>query len=266
MISIFTPTFNRAYILSSLYNSLINQTDSDFEWIIVDDGSTDNTEQLVNSWILENKLKEINYIKTPNQGKTTAINIGLQHAKGELFFIVDSDDYITDNAIEEIKRKDQSLNKDLDFKVCGICFKKRHYNTNKDFTSYDGNLPAFASALELAYKYKQTGDKAEVYYTDVLKKYPFPVLENNKFIPESYIWFKMAHDGYKLALSDKAIYICEYMEDGYTKNLTKLIKNNYRGFALYHKSRLKYSEVPLKVKVKSLIRLLQCKIYGVFYK
>lgn len=266
MVTIFTPAYNRAYILSKLYDSLISQTNKDFEWVVVDDGSTDNTEELVNNWIKTKALKNITYVKTENQGKTTAINVGLKYAHGELFFIVDSDDYLTDDAVEQIISKDKEIDKNQPFQICGICFKRRHYNSDEDFTSFDGILPEFASALELAYKYKQTQDKAEVYYTEVLRKYPFPVLEHNKFIPESYIWFKIAHDGYKLALSDKAIYMCEYMEDGYTKNLKRLIQKNSRGFALYHKSRLLYPEVPFIAKVKSLIRLIQCKIYGVFYK
>lgn len=266
MITIFTPTYNRAYILPVLYQSLLRQTDKNFEWVIVDDGSSDNTEELVKNWIKEGKINSINYVKTTNQGKSLAINVGVQHAKGELFFIVDSDDYITDDAIEKIYKKQSSTNMNQNFKVCGFCFKKRNYNSNVDLTKFENEIPDFASSLELNYVYKQEQDKAEIFYTEVLKNYPFPFLKNTKFIPEAFIWFKIANDGYKFAISEDAIYMCEYIEDGYTRNMNNLIKNNNKGFALYYKSRLHYSEIPFIVKLKSLIRLIQCKIYGVFYK
>ena len=104
MITVFTPTYNRAYILPRLYKSLLRQTNKQFEWIIVDDGSTDNTEEKVNNWIKENKIK-IKYYKQENQGKMIAHNKGVEKSEGELFVCVDSDDYLTDNAIEIITKK-----------------------------------------------------------------------------------------------------------------------------------------------------------------
>ena len=100
-ITIFTPTYNRDYIIINLYKSLLIQTLKDFEWLIIDDGSTDNTELLVSSFIKDNKIN-IRYIKQQNGGKHRAINKALEEAKGELFFIVDSDDQLVDNAIERI--------------------------------------------------------------------------------------------------------------------------------------------------------------------
>ncbi|MCS2864766.1 glycosyltransferase family 2 protein [Bacteroides thetaiotaomicron] len=101
MVTVFTPTYNRAYILNDLYQSLCRQTCRKFEWLIVDDGSTDNTEGLVASWLDEGKMS-LRYIKQPNGGKHRAINKGIQEANGDLFFIVDSDDYLAKNAIERI--------------------------------------------------------------------------------------------------------------------------------------------------------------------
>lgn len=99
LLTIFTPSYNRAYILPKLYESLKRQTDKRFEWVIVDDGSVDDTESLVNGWINES-LININYQKQQNQGKHIAINTGVEMANGELFFIVDSDDQLTLNAVE----------------------------------------------------------------------------------------------------------------------------------------------------------------------
>ena len=102
LLSIFTPSYNRAYILPILYKSLVGQTDNNFEWVIVDDGSSDNTEELVNEWIAENKI-HIVYYKQENQGKHIAINSGVKRASGELFFIVDSDDSLTPDAVQQVR-------------------------------------------------------------------------------------------------------------------------------------------------------------------
>ena len=99
-VTVFTPTYNRGYILPKLYDALRSQTSSDFEWIIVDDGSTDNTENLVAGWTGENNKFEIIYIKQENAGKMQAVNKGVTYAKGKMFFIVDSDDCLPENSIE----------------------------------------------------------------------------------------------------------------------------------------------------------------------
>ena len=103
-ITIFTPSYNRAYRLLALYESLCNQTCFDFEWLIVDDGSNDNTEELVQTWLNESKFN-IRYIKQCNGGKHRAVNHGVREAKGELFYIVDSDDILPKDAIECIMQQ-----------------------------------------------------------------------------------------------------------------------------------------------------------------
>lgn len=120
MVTVFTPTYNRAYILNNLYQSLCRQSYGDFEWLIVDDGSTDNTEGLIASWLDESKIS-LCYIKQPNGGKHRAINRGIQEANGNLFFIVDSDDYLADNAIERILFFMSLLKKIISLQVCQAC-------------------------------------------------------------------------------------------------------------------------------------------------
>ena len=102
-ITVFTPSYNRAYILPQLYNSLVGQTSGDFEWVVVDDGSTDNTSELLSQWEKSTSFT-IKWQTQPNQGKHIAINTGVLMASGELFFIVDSDDYLTNDAIEKVIR------------------------------------------------------------------------------------------------------------------------------------------------------------------
>jgi len=263
MITIFTPTYNRAYILPKLYDSLKKQTCKNFEWLIVDDGSSDNTKELVDKWILENEIK-INYLKIENGGKSNAINIGVQNAKGDLFFIVDSDDFITENAVFLIENTEKSLNKNQTFFIAGHCYKRSNYRTNSAITSFNGLIPEFADSLELAFKYGASSDKAEIFYTDVLKKFPFPKIENNKFIPEALIWYRIAKAGYKFKICDEVIYMCDYIEDGYTQNFKSNLKKNCKGFKIFYKECLSYSEIPLKIRIKYFIRFLQCKLYEVF--
>ena len=114
-ITVFTPTYNRAYILETLYHSLQRQTFADFEWLIVDDGSSDGTDSLVRSWQADQNPFPIRYVYQENGGKCRAINRGLELAAGELFFTVDSDDYLTDDALEKAVRWEAELPKDQKF-------------------------------------------------------------------------------------------------------------------------------------------------------
>lgn len=102
LLTIFTPTYNRGYVLGKLYESLCKQTCFKFEWLIVDDGSEDDTSAKVKKWMKENDKFKIRYIYQNNQGKQLAFNTGVENCELEYFFCVDSDDYLTDNAVEEI--------------------------------------------------------------------------------------------------------------------------------------------------------------------
>ena len=114
MITVFTPTYNRAYSLPNLYDSLCKQSFVDFEWLLIDDGSTDNTQELIKQWELERKIK-IRYLFQPNSGKHVAINKGVKEAEGEIFFIVDSDDYIISDGLKKINAIFRDISDDDDF-------------------------------------------------------------------------------------------------------------------------------------------------------
>lgn len=261
MITVFTPTYNRAYILPKLYESLCNQTSKDFEWLVVDDGSTDDTSKLLVKWKNEKKI-QIRIISRENGGKSTAINMGVQNACGELFFIVDSDDFLTDDAIEIILRDKKNISfKRFPSSIAGFCYRKSNYRTNTIIASSGIAVPETASSLELAFKYHQTGDKAEVFYTDILKQFSFPDIPGNKFVPEALIWYRIANTGYKLIVKENAIYNCDYIADGYTKNFKQNLKKNSQGFALFYKECLSYKEIPFFTKCKYLIRFFQCKLF-----
>lgn len=239
--TVFTPTYNRAYCLESLYQSLKKQTLKDFEWLVIDDGSKDNTEKLFEKWQKEKNDFKINYIRVNNGGKQRAINQALDYAKGKMFFIVDSDDYLADNAIEQLAYFESTIANDNFFagvsglrgypngKIIGSCAKKKYIdclNTNRNL-------------------YHLLGDKAECYYTDLLKRYKFPDVKDEKFVSENVVWNQIGFDGYKIRWFSDIIYVCEYLEDGLTNQGITLYKNNPVGYLLYIRNTLQYTHVSL---------------------
>lgn len=243
--TIFTPTYNREKYLERLYNSLISQSFKDFEWLIVDDGSTDKTEAVVKEFIKERKIS-ITYIKTINGGKHRAINKGLEFCKGSVFAIVDSDDYLVPNAIEKIYLWFQEIKKS-NLKYCGVAGNKG-YDINRPIGTFNEAEYVDASNIERT-KFNISGDKFEVYYTEILKKYTFPTYEGENFMSEIVVWTRMAKDGYLLRWYKKIIYICNYLEDGLTKNNYKLLSKNPKGYALRIREQVKYARISNKQKM-----------------
>ncbi len=240
-ITVFTPTFNRAYIIESLYRSLQKQTTSDFEWLVIDDGSNDNTKELFNDWLLENNHFPIRYYQVENGGKHRAINKATDLAKGKLFFIVDSDDSLTGDALESIIQWESSIKDKQNF--CGISGNRGKRETDIIGTTFDGHY-VDATSLERN-KLNITGDKAEVFYTDILRRYKFDEIEGEKFITEATVWDRMAYDGYKIRWFNKTIYLCDYLEDGLTKNIKSIFARNPIGTAIYIKQQIKFYKCDL---------------------
>ena len=258
LITVFTPTYNRAYILPQLYKSLVEQTDKSFEWLIVDDGSVDNTSELVAEWKKENKII-IRYIKTANGGKQRAINCGTKEAKGELFFIVDDDDYISSDAIAIIQ-SDWGKIAEAKETISGLCFKKVIYTTGKIIGKDFPEPPVASSLLSMIHRYGVTGDMGQVFLTEILRQFPFPEIEGEKFVPEGFIWNRITNENPMLFIN-KGIYFCEYLPDGYSRNVKQNFKQNPIGFAIYYRDILRYKEVPLMGKIKALIRYFQMQYY-----
>lgn len=247
-ITVFTPSFNRGYILSQLYESLTRQTDQNFEWIIVDDGSTDNTESIVNNW-LKDRLIDITYIQQENQGKHIAINTGLENAKGELFFIVDSDDKLKSNAIKEIRT---FWNKNETDKYSGIL----SYRQFPDGKLVGTRLPQEIKHCKLRdsnKKYGSIGDKVVIYRTDIYSRYKYPKFQGEKFFGESYV-FNLIDDEYDMLVMDTPIYIFEYQPDGLSQNFRKLYRNNPNGMLESMTQAFKYED-NFKAKIKTLAHI-----------
>lgn len=230
-ITVFTPAYNRGYIIEKLYRSLQRQTFRDFEWIVVDDGSTDNTQELFSGYLAEANDFPVRYVKTANGGKHRAINKGVALAEGELFFIVDSDDHLTDNALEIINAIEQSIPEQEKKNYGGVCG-QRGYDLNTPIGKTFVGDTLDITMLERP-RHNVHGDKAEVIYTDVMKKYPFPEFEEENFVTECVVWDKIAADGYKLRFFNEISIICNYLPDGLTAQGEALLLRNPKGYGLY---------------------------------
>ena len=233
-ITLFTPTYNRAYILDTLYRSVQRQTYRNFEWIIMDDGSTDNTEELVRSWMEDGNDFPIRFYKVPNGGKCRAINRGLELAEGELFFTMDSDDYLTDDALEKVALWFDNLDSDED--IQGIV-SNRGYCANKT-ANYLFSENYLDKPLLDIYTFTRDGkqvfdgERAFVFYTNFHRKYPYPEFPGENFLGEAVVWNRMAADGYKMRFYNDIIWVFDYKEDGLTKAGSSIFLKNPRGYGL----------------------------------
>lgn len=245
MVTVFTPTYNRKDLIARAYESLKRQTNQNFEWLVVDDGSTDDTKSFFAKILKEKNAFNIRYFEKENGGKHTAINLGVQEAQGELFLILDSDDWLSDRAIEMIINDSKLLPKEnfaglgynrsyTDGTMIGLCHKK-------DFID--------ATVLERS-KIGLQGDKAEVFYTDCLRKYPFPVFEGERFIPEALVWNRIAMDNLKIRWYNKSFYYCEYQPAGLSMSRPEL--NSFQGYTLYVKEFIHCKKSIFRDKVKVL--------------
>lgn len=234
-VTVFTPTYNRAYILGDLYHSLQRQTCMDFEWLIVDDGSADDTEALVASWQGEKNPFPIRYVYQENGGKCRAINRGLKEADGRLFFTVDSDDYLTDDAIEKVIRWDGELPRDGHF--CGYVGNRGITPTQTPNRLFPGGY-LDGTALD---RYDQVdGERAFVFYTEVHRKYLYPEFPGEKFLTEAVTWDLMAHDGYKMRFYNDIIWIWEYKDDGLTRAGYRVFLENPQGTGLFFRQKAEF--------------------------
>lgn len=244
-ITVFTPTYNRAYIIEQLYRSLQRQTFTDFEWLVIDDGSIDNTEEIFNQWIQQENSFAIRYYKQTNGGKCRAINRALDLAQGELFFTVDSDDYLTDDALEKIAKWEEELPNGEKF--CGVAG-----NLGTSLTdTYNTIFPGQYYEGSLLDRYKNVdGERAIVFYTKLHRKYKYPEFPGEKFMTEAVVYNRIANDGYKIRFYNDIIWVYKYIEDGLTKAGSSIFINNPRGFGLWLKERAEFEKYSVLKRIK----------------
>ena len=237
-ITVFTPAYNRAHTLEALYRSLQKQTFRGFEWLIVDDGSTDGTGELVRSWQSEGSTFPVRYVWQENGGKCRAINRGLELAEGELFFTVDSDDYLLPDALEQAARWEAELPKDVLF--CAI---SGNLGTAPGQTPNEALPEPYYDGTALDRYGVVTGERALLFYTEVHRKYPYPVCEGERFMTEAVAWNRMAADGWKIRFYNEILTIYAYQPDGLTSAGDDLFWNNLQGTGIFFREKAAFLHV-----------------------
>lgn len=232
-LTVFTPAYNRAHTIGRTYESLCRQTSQDFEWLVVDDGSQDNTKELVEEWIRENKIS-IRYIYQQNQGMHGAHNTAYANIQTELNTCIDSDDYMPDNAVEKIVTFWKEHGSD---KYAGILALDQEENTGKIIgTKFPEDLKE--STLQGFYAAGGKGDKKLVYRTNVINQYPpYPLFEGERYVGLAYKYMLIDQD-YKLLTLNEPLVIVEYQADGSSYNMFKQYWRNPKGFAFFRKTEM----------------------------
>ena len=253
MITVLTPSYNRGNLLKNLYQSLRDQIFDDFEWIVVDDGSTDSTSEII-AHFKEDKKIVIKYIKQSNGGKHTAINAGVKISRGELLIIVDSDDTLPKDSLLIINN--QYLKIRVDTTVGGVCGLMAHHDNivigNCNLLP-QGNI----SSIDMRFKYGFLGDVCEVFKTDVLREFPFPEIYNEKFCPEDLVWNRIARK-YTLYFFNQVVYYRDYLDGGLTSKIVKIRMKSPIASTICYGEMLDL-DIPIKSKIKAAIN------YGRFY-
>lgn len=249
-ITVFTPTYNRAHIIEKLYRSLQAQSFQDFEWLVIDDGSSDHTNQLFLKWLEEGNPFEIRYVYAENKGKMKELNYAMDLAVGELFFTVDSDDLLTNDALEKIDIWEKTLPRDGTF--CGLA------GNIGDHSGKSGNpkLPGEYYDASLFQRYRDNGkenigaDRAWVFYTKVYREYKFPEFEGEKFIAEAVSWNRMAQDGLKVRCFNDVVYFLEHQEGGLTDTMSQTLINSPKGYGLWQAEMMRFMKYGLRRRLK----------------
>lgn len=255
-ITVLTPAYNRGKLLEKLYESLCAQDCKDFEWLIVDDGSTDDTSERVEQ-MKQTADFPISYHRKENGGKHTALNYAYQFIKTPLTFIVDSDDSLTGDAISYVNETYKRYKNESD--LCGFSFLRGKPDGGYLSTSGVPQDGMKESYVECRINRSIGGDMAEVWYTHCLKEYLFPEFQGEKFLGEDIVWVRMS-EKYKMRFFNRVIYISDYLEDGLTNNRRKHnIKSPNECIA--RAEAFLDSNACMKIRIKSM---LQYQIYGKF--
>ena len=260
-ITIYTATYNRAYILPKAYESLKTQTRKDFEWVIIDDGSTDETDELICNWQREENGFHIVHKKANHNGLNRALEIGIQSANAEWVMRLDSDDYLLPETVEMVLKWIDEIKDDASFAGVGYakCYPDGRYMKNQVPIIDSNRGYVDATNIERA-KYNLDMDMNEAYRLDILKKYPAPIWKGETFSPEQLVTNQIALDGYKIRWRADKLYICEYRDDGLTKD-SSIVKNNPMGYAMMHNQNMIINRRFID-KCKSAVQMTALSLYA----
>lgn len=254
VLTVFTPTYNRKHLIHKCYESLKAQSNKNFVWMVIDDGSTDNTKELIMEWKKEADFS-IEYIYKNNGGMHSAHNTAYENMKTELNVCIDSDDYMTPDAVDIIIK---SWNKRKNEKLAGLAGLDICTDGKLIGTSFPKDLKE-TTLFDIYHKYGIVGDKKLVYRSDLTKLYPYPEYEGEKYVGLDYKCHKL-DENYKLALINEPLCVVEYMPDGSTKNMLKQYRRNPRGWCFYRVEKLKIANTSFKYRFKQCIHYVSSSI------
>lgn len=254
LLTIFTPTYNRAYTLHKCYESLKRQTNKNFKWLVIDDGSTDNTKELILNWQKESDF-EIKYIYKKNGGMHTAHNTAYENIDTEINVCIDSDDYMPDDAVEKILKAWEENKAD---DIAGIAGLDSYKSGEIIGTKFPKSLKK-STLFDLYNKYKVKGDKKLVYRTELTKKYKYPEFKDEKYVGLAYKYHKI-DENYKLTLINEVFCIVEYMDDGSSKNMLQQYRKNPKGFTFYRIENMKNPNANFKFRFRQAIHYVSSSI------
>ena len=240
LFTVATPTFNRAHTLPRAYESLQRQSFRDFEWLIVDDGSTDDTRTLVHRWQEEADFP-IRYYWQENQGKHVAHNTAAGLARGELTVILDSDDQLVDDALERLRGHWEAIPPHERSRFAGVEGLAAYLDGEIEGTPFPKDV-LDSDYIEIRGKYGVTGDKKGAIRTDLLRAFPFPHFPGEKHIRPSLLWRRLSCD-YTFRFINEVIQLKELQPGGLSSDRFRLRMNNPRGFRYYYREEVnRYGE------------------------
>ena len=248
-ITIFTPTYNRKHLLPNLFESLKKQTNKDFVWLVIDDGSSDGTSELFEEWKKQAVGFQIDYVQKKNGGKHTAIEKANEVCSTDYIVCVDSDDYLTENAVEQMYKEIDIIDKMDD--VCGVVTRRAKPNGEPFSINWVPNEMSLYF-YELSKKYGYSTDTSLLFKTNIVNKFHFPIFKDERFVTESVYYNQFLYD-YKMYASNNLYYLAEYMPDGYTAQGLNLFFKNPEGYLYALKQNayfcIKYKTANFKRKV-----------------
>ncbi len=232
-ITVFTPTYNRAKTLPRVYRCLCRQTFKDFEWLIIDDGSNDNTAGIINGW-KEQAFFPVRYYQQKHSGKHVAINRAVEYANGIFFLIADSDDEFVPETLEFFFDNWQSLPHKLKNELIGIRCLARNGFTNEVIGKVSADMPAqinfeYPLGLKMGWDHEMWG----ILKTEIMRRYPFPEIKSVYFIPEGLVWNRICRN-YQRLLTNKVLRIIYHQDDGFSRNLNLNLMKHALGFYIYY--------------------------------
>ena len=255
-LGIITTTYNRGYCIHQVYESLLRQDCKDFMWLVIDDGSTDNTKDIIEGFIAENKI-HIEYIYQENMGMHGARNTAYDNINTELNVIIDSDDWLADQAVGKII--DLWNAKEAD-DIAGIIAINSDINGKTIGTSLPRGVEK-CTVTELFNKYKGKGDKKLIYRSEISRRYPYPIFEGEKFFPASYK-FKLIDLDYKMLLMNEVVCVVDYNDTSMTFNKVKQYRTCAKGFSFYRNEMIRISEDPKYLIITSIHYIAESLLAG----